>query len=192
MLWEIAVVTFKFVIVFAGVLLLLFVGLVVVGKIMELFVREVSDPELGAVRIGFGTCDGKIALEGKRRVPFALPAKEREIIGEAKSLLLRAKANWPSLNAQLMEHFASEIEEEGIPPDLIKREKWVQKLARERDLENLQRFTTLYRVKVEYGEKHGSIQLRISTLHRWDPEHDRVLLLDENLAFKFYGLGCQC
>jgi hypothetical protein len=192
MLWDFVVVILKFVIVTAGALLIVFSGLMIFYKIMDLFVREVSDPEIGSVRIGLSRCDGKIAMEGKRRIPFALPAKKREVVDEAKSLLLRAKANWPSINAQLMEHFASEIEVEGIPPDLIKRGKWVQKLARDRDYENLQRFTKLEQVDVEYGDKNGPIQLRISTLHRWDPEHERVLLLDEKLAFKFYGLGCEC
>ncbi len=102
---------------------------------MDFFAREVNDPELGTVRISFGTCDGKIALEGKRRIPFSLPAERKEMVSEAKILLLRAKADWPLIKDRLMEHFASEIAEEGIPPGLIKREKWVQKLARERDLE---------------------------------------------------------
>lgn len=192
-LWEIAVVTFKFVILFAGILFLLFLGLIIVGKIMDFFTREVTDPELGTVQIGFGDCVGKIALEGKRRTRFTLPAKNKEVNAEAKAILLRARNQWPLLKMSLFEHFAREVEEEGVPPDLIKRAKWVQKLARERDYENLQRFTRLDEIEVEHSDgKNGPLQLRISTLHRWDDEHERVLVLDENLAFKFYGLGCQC
>lgn len=193
--WKLLEIAFITVFTFIGLgvfIAILLFCLIVVGKIMDFFATEVNDPELGTVRINFGSCDGKIVMEGKRRIPFSLPAERKEMVSEAKNLLLRAKADWPLLKDRLMEHFASEIAEEGIPPGLIKREKWVQKLARERDLENLQRFTKLYRVKVEYGDKSGPIQLRISTLHRWDPEHDRVLLIDGNLAFKFYGLGCQC
>ncbi len=180
------------IVLMAVLVAILLLCLIIYSKIVDLFAKELKDSELGIVRISFGTCDGKIALEGKRRIPFTLPAKKKEMVGEAKSLLLRAKADWHLLKAHLMEHFASEIEEEGIPPDLVKREKWVQKLARERDFENLQRFTKLEQVEVEYGDKNGPIQLRISTLHRWDPEHERVLLLDENLTFIFYGLGCEC
>jgi hypothetical protein len=176
----------------AVVVAILLLCLIVIGKIMGYFYVELKDPELGTVKIGFGSCDGKIALDGKRRIPFTLPAQKKEMVSGAKDLLLRAKADWPLLSHRLLEHFADEIEEEGLPPDLIKREKWVLKLARERDLENLQRFTKLEQVEVKYGDKNGPIQLRISTLHRWDPEHERVLLLDDNLAFKFYGLGCQC
>lgn len=191
-IWELAVVAFYAVLMIAITVVGLLAGVIAIDRIMNFFTKELKDPELGTVRISFGACNGKIALEGKRRIPFSLPAERKEMMSEAKNLLLRAKADWPILKDRLMEHFASEIAEEGIPPGLIKREKWVQKLARERDYENLQRFTKLEQVDVEYGDKNGPIQLRISTLHRWDPEHERVLLLDEKLAFKFYGLGCEC
>jgi hypothetical protein len=192
-LWKIAIVLVKFVIVVASTLLLLFVGLIIVGKIMDFFTREVTDPELGTIRIGLRDCIGKIALEGKRRTRFTLPAKKKEVNADAKAILLSARNQWPLLKASLFEHFAQEIEEEGVPPDLIKRAKWVEKLARERDYENLQRFTRLHEIEVEHSDgKNGPLQLRISTLHRWDDEHERVLVLDENLAFKFYGLGCKC
>jgi hypothetical protein len=170
----------------------LFLCLLAVGNLMELFVKKVKEPDLGLVRIGFGDCNGKIVIEGRRRARFRLPAKGRLIVPEAKALLLDVKANWPRLENSLLAHFAQEVEREGVPPDLIKRAKWVEKLARERDYSNLRRFTRLSEIRVQHVDKRGSLEIRIATLHRWDPEHERVLVLDENLNEKLYALACQC
>jgi hypothetical protein len=177
-------------VVFVGALL--FFCLLVVGKIMNLFVKNVNEPDLGLVRIGFGDCNGKIAIQGRRRARFRLPTNGKFIVPEAKALLLDVKANWPQLENALLIHFAKEVEEDGVPPDLVKRAKWVEKLAKEKDLVNLRRFTRLNEIRIQHVDKDGPLEIRIATLHRWDPEHERVLVLDENLNEKLYALACQC
>jgi hypothetical protein len=180
------------IVIIALVLGFLFLCLLAVGKVMELFVKEVKDPDLGVVRIGFGQCDGKIVIEGRRRLAFQLPAAKKQIVAEARALLLNVKADWPRLENLLLGHFAREVENDGVPPDLIKRAKWVEKIAKEGDLENLRKFTRLQNINVEYADKNGPLEVRIETIHRWDPEHERVLILDEKLNVKLYALGCQC
>jgi hypothetical protein len=177
--------------VVVAILAVFFACLLLFGFLMDRLGKDVDDPDLGRVKIGFASCTGKIALESAGKTAFSLPVAKRKLVPEAKAILLKAKADWPRLQALLLEHFAREVVEEGVPPDTIQRTKWVEKIARERDFENLQRFTKLDRIIVEYSEKKGPLQLRISTLHRWDPEHDRVLVLDEELSEKFYALGCE-
>lgn len=150
--------------------------------------RHFVDADLGEIEAHGGCAEGTISLSSGEIVSFELPANGDILVEEAKRLLLAALTNWQQVRGQFFEGFAKEILEDGLPED-VPRKHWIEKQARDVAVTALAKYTQMQRIRIIVPSWLGRMAVAVHSLHFWDPEHERVLILDETLTPIRFDIG---
>lgn len=143
--------------------------------------RHFVDADLGEIEAHGGRAEGTTSLSSGEIVSFELPATGDILVEEGKRLLLATLTNWEQVRGQFLEGFAKEILEDGLP-DNVPRKHWIEKQARDAAVTTLAQYTQMQRIRIFVPSWLGRMAVAVHSLHFWDPEHERVLILDETLT----------